>query len=121
MKEQETIKELTHAEEQVMFFLWDMEKAFVKQLVEMYEMPQPAYNTVSTIVRILEKKGFVSYKAFGRSHQYFPVVSREEYMHFIGMRIIRDYFDGSFVEFNQFFMEKGEISPNEFDKIVDIK
>ncbi|MDC1105440.1 BlaI/MecI/CopY family transcriptional regulator [Prolixibacteraceae bacterium] len=115
------MKELTRAEEQVMLYLWDMDKAFVKQLVEMYEMPQPAYNTVSTIVRILERKGFVSYRAFGRSHQYFPIVSREEYMEFIGMRIVNDYFNGSFVEFNQFFMEKGIINPNQFDRITNIK
>ncbi|QZE13019.1 BlaI/MecI/CopY family transcriptional regulator [Halosquirtibacter laminarini] len=115
------MKELTRAEEQVMLFLWDMDKAFVKQLVEMYEMPQPAYNTVSTIVRILERKGFVSYKAFGRSHQYFPIISKEEYKHSLGMRILRDYFNNSFIELNQFFMEKGEIKPDEFDKITNIR
>ena len=73
------MKELTKAEEQVMQLLWKKEKAFVKDLVEQMTDPKPAYNTVSTIVRILEKKGFVDHNAYGKTHEYFPLISRKEY------------------------------------------
>ena len=72
-------KELTKAEEQVMQILWQLEKAFVKEIIEQMPDPKPAYNTVSTIVRILEKKGFVSYEAFGKTHRYYPLMSKREY------------------------------------------
>ena len=70
------IKELTKAEEQVMQILWKLEKAFVKDIVEQFEEPKPAYNTVSTIIRILEKKEFVSYKSYGNTYEYFPFISK---------------------------------------------
>ena len=73
------IKELTRAEEQVMQQLWRLEKAFVKEIVDRMPDPKPAYNTVSTIIRILEKKGFVGYTAYGKSHQYYPLLSKKEY------------------------------------------
>ena len=69
--------ELTKAEEQIMRVLWDLEKGFVKDIIEKLPDPKPAYNTVSTIVRILEKKEFVSYKAYGKTHEYYPLVSKE--------------------------------------------
>ncbi len=70
------MKELTRAEEQVMQVLWTLGKAFVKDIVEKMPNPKPAYNTVSTIVRILETKGFIDHKAYGKTHEYFPLVSR---------------------------------------------
>lgn len=76
------IKELTKAEEQIMQILWKIGKAFVKDVIELLPEPKPAYNTVSTIIRILETKGFVSYHAFGKSHQYYAVVKKEEYKSF---------------------------------------
>ena len=79
LQKQAEMKELTKAEEQVMQILWDMEKGFVKDLLEKFPEPKPAYNTVSTICRILENKGFINHKAYGKSHQYFPLVSRGLY------------------------------------------
>ncbi len=70
---------LTKAEEQVMQILWEEKEGFVKELLQKFPDPKPAYNTVSTIIRILEKKGFVDHKSFGKSHQYYPLVSREQY------------------------------------------
>ena len=69
-----SLKELTKAEDQIMQILWKLEKAFVKDIVEQMPSPKPAYNTVSTITRILEKKGFVGYKAYGKTHEYFPLI-----------------------------------------------
>ena len=74
-----SMKELTRAEEQVMQILWDLENAFVKEIIEKIPEPKPAYNTISTITRILEKKGFVSHIAYGKSHQYFPLMGQTEY------------------------------------------
>ena len=72
------IRELTKAEEEIMQILWRIKKGFIKDLLEKYEEPKPAYSTVSTIVRILIEKGFIDYKVYGRTHLYFPVISRDE-------------------------------------------
>ena len=72
------MKELTKAEEQIMQILWKLEKGFVKDIVDAMPEPKPAYNTVSTIVRILEKKGFVDHNAYGKTFEYFPIVSKKE-------------------------------------------
>ena len=71
------MRELTRAEEEVMQVLWKIKKGFVKEILEHFDEPKPAYNTVSTIVRILQDKGFVDHKAYGRTHEYFPVVSKK--------------------------------------------
>jgi predicted transcriptional regulator len=76
------IKELTKAEEQVMQILWEIKKGFVKEVIEKMSEPKPAYNTVSTIIRILEKKGFVGYNSFGKTHEYFPLIAKDEYRSF---------------------------------------
>ena len=73
------MNELTKAEEEIMQVLWQLDKAFVKEVVEQLPEPKPAYNTVSTIIRILEKKGFVDHEAFGKSHRYFPLIEKEDY------------------------------------------
>ena len=73
------MKELTKAEEQIMQVLWRLEKGFVKDVIDRLPDPKPAYNTVSTIVRILEKKGFVAHNAYGKTHEYFPLISKTEY------------------------------------------
>ena len=90
------IKELTKAEEQLMQILWDKKKAFVNDLLEVLPEPKPAYNTVSTIVRILEKKGFVSHKAYGNTHQYFPIVTKKAYTKLTFKTMLNGYFSNSF-------------------------
>ena len=72
------MKQLTKAEEEVMQYLWKLEKAFVKEILEQMPEPKPAYNTVSTIVRILEQKGFLGFEAFGKSHRYYPLITKED-------------------------------------------
>ena len=71
------MKQLTRAEEEVMQILWNLESAFVRDILDQFPEPKPAYNTVSTIVRILEKKGFVNYQAHGKTHEYFPIISKK--------------------------------------------
>lgn len=113
------MKELTKAEEQVMQILWDQEKAFVKNLIDNMTEPKPAYNTVSTIVRILEKKGFVSHKAYGNTHEYFPLISRKEYTRMYMKNFMRNYFSGSFKEMVSFFAKENNMSLNDFDVLMD--
>ena len=73
------MKELTRAEEQIMQVLWDLGKGFVKDIIDKLPEPRPAYNTVSTIVRILQDKGFVGHETFGKSHCYYPLVAKDTY------------------------------------------
>jgi len=113
------MKELTKAEEQVMQLLWKLEKAFVKDIIERMPTPKPAYNTVSTIVRILEKKGFVGHNAYGKTHEYFPLVSRKEYTRTFMKNFMRNYFSGSFQEMVSFFAREDNMSLSELDELMD--
>lgn len=112
------MKELTKAEEEVMQILWKLKKAFVKEILEEFEEPKPAYNTVSTIIRILEKKEFVSYTAFGKTHQYFPLINREDYKTKISKSLLSNYFEGSLENMVSFFAKNEEIDIKELDEIL---
>ena len=113
------MKELTKAEEQIMQLLWEQEKAFVKDIVEQIPEPKPAYNTVSTIIRILEKKGFVGYKAYGKTHEYFPLVSRKDYTRSFMKNFMRNYFSGSFQEMVSFFAKEDNMSLADLDEMME--
>jgi predicted transcriptional regulator len=109
------MKELTKAEEQIMQILWKLEKGFVKDILEHLPKPKPAYNTVSTIVRILEKKGFVSHTAYGKTHEYYPVLSKEEYTRKFLKRFVENYFSDSFKEMVSFFAKEKDMSISELE------
>lgn len=109
---------MTKAEEEVMQVLWKLEKAFVKEILAEFKDPKPAYNTISTIIRILEKKEFVSYNSFGKSHQYFPIVSKEQYMSQISKNLLTNYFGGSVESLVSFFAKKEEIDIEQLDEIL---
>ncbi len=113
------MKELTKAEDQVMQILWSLEKAFVKDIVEQMPNPKPAYNTVSTIIRILEKKGFVDHVDYGKTYAYFPVISRRDYTESYMRSFIGNYFSGSFQEMVSFFARKDNMSISEIDELLD--
>ncbi len=113
------MKELTKAEEQIMQILWDLEKAFVKDIVEKMPLPKPAYNTVSTIIRILEKKGFVGHNAYGKTHEYFPLMLKKEYTRLYMKNFMRNYFSGSFQEMVSFFAKEDKLSLNDLDELID--
>lgn len=114
------IKELTRAEEQIMQILWQLEKAFVKEVIEELPEPKPAYNTVSTFIRILETKGFIAHNSFGKSHQYYPLVSKEEYQNFSADKLLNGYFDNSVERMFSFFVEKEKIDLKEADEILKL-
>jgi predicted transcriptional regulator len=114
------MRELTRAEEQVMQVLWKIRKGFVKDILEHFDEPKPAYNTVSTIVRILQEKGFVSHKAYGRTHEYFPVVTKEEYSKNHLKVFVKDYFSNSFEKMVSFFAKDKGLSMKEMEEIINL-
>ena len=111
---------LTKAEEQVMQILWDEKEGFVKELLQHFPEPRPAYNTVSTIIRILEKKGFVDHRSFGKSHQYFPLMSREQYREERFSSLMKDYFNGSMKQVLSHFGNSGSLNLKEADEIIQM-
>jgi len=112
------MKELTKAEEQVMQILWDIKKGFVKDVLAKMEEPKPAYNTVSTIIRILEKKGFVGYKAYGKTHEYFPLVDKTTYSNFYLKNFLGGYFGGSFQRLVSFFAKENDMDIKEVEALM---
>jgi len=116
----EDFKELTKAEEQIMQELWEMGRGFVKEIIDRLSEPKPAYNTVSTIVRILETKGFVRHESFGKSHQYLPKISKEEYKKGITGKLLTNYFDNSPKSMLSYFLEENRLDIKELDDILSI-
>ena len=112
------MKELTRAEEQIMHVLWFLNEAYVKDIIERLPEPKPAYNTVSTIVRILEKKGFVGHQAFGKTHRYYPLVAKEDYTQAFLKSFVKDYFDNSYQELVSFFAKDRDLSIAELEEIL---
>lgn len=111
------MKELTKAEEQVMDYLWKLEKAFVKDILDEFPEPKPAYTTVSTIVRILEKKGMVGYTAYGKNHQYYPLVSKKEYARLSFRHVLSKHFNSSVERFASFFASDRDVSLSELEEL----
>ena len=111
------MKKLTQAEEQIMQVLWDLEKGFVNDIVSQLPDPKPAYNTVSTIVRILEQKGFISHKAYGRTHEYYPLVHKEEYSREYLDNFTQNYFSNSYKALASFFANTENLSIRELEEI----
>jgi BlaI family penicillinase repressor len=113
------LKELTKAEDQVMQILWKIERGVVKDIMEEMPEPKPAYNTVSTIVRILEQKGFVDHKAYGKTHEYFPTITKEKYTKFYLNNLLKGYFDGSFQNLVSFFARENKLNANDLEKLMN--
>lgn len=110
--------QLTRAEEQVMQILWDLEEGLVKDIRERFDDPKPARNTVSTVVRILEKKGYVDHKSYGNVHLYFPLVSREDYSRSQLFGLLEGYFNNSFPAMASFFAREKDMSVAELEELL---
>ncbi|MDF1560781.1 MAG: BlaI/MecI/CopY family transcriptional regulator [Bacteroidales bacterium] len=110
--------QLTRAEEQVMQILWDLEEGLAKDIRERFDDPRPARNTVSTVVRILEKKGYVDHKSFGNVYLYYPIVSREEYSRHQLFGLLESYFDNSFPAMASFFAREKDLSVAEMEELI---
>jgi BlaI family penicillinase repressor len=109
-------KTLTRAEEQVMQYLWTLERAFLKDIIEQFPEPQPAYTTVSTVIRVLVKKEFIGYKTYGKINEYYPLVSKNEYFSKQVKPIISNYFKGSSSSFASFFANE-KLNLSELEEI----
>ena len=114
------MQKLTNKEEEIMQILWKLKKAFVKEVLAEIVDDKPHYNTLSTIIRNLEEKGFVSYNAFGNTHQYFPIVKMEDYRKRFMSNAIENYFDSSYKNMVSFFAEENKISADELREILAI-
>ena len=114
------MQKLTNKEEEIMQILWKLKKAFVKEVLAEIIEDQPHYNTLSTIIRNLEEKGFVSHNAYGNTHQYFPIVKLEDYRKRFMNNAIETYFNSSYKNLVSFFAEEEKISAAELREILDL-
>jgi len=113
------VMQLTKAEEQVMQILWDLKEGLVKDMRDQFDDPKPARNTISTVVRVLEKKGFVSHKAYSNVHIYYPLVSKREYSRNQLFGLMESYFNNSFPAMASFFAREKDLSVRELDELLD--
>ena len=114
------LPELTKAELELMQVIWRKEKVLVHDILAELPEPKPAYNTVSTLVRVLEKKEFVGHKAYGKTYEYFPLVTKEDYTSRYMTGVLNNFFDGSLSRLVSFFSENKSISVEETDKILEM-
>jgi len=114
------MKELTKAEEQVMQILWQLGKGFVNDILEKLPSPKPAYNTISTIVRILEKKDFVDHHAYGKTHEYFPKISKKDYTSIYFKGFVRNYFNNSYQTLASFLSNDKNISIQDLEEMKNL-
>jgi len=112
------MKRLTKREEEVMRVIWDMEKALVNDIIPKLAVPDLPYTTISSIVRILEKKGFVDHKSYGKTYEYFPVITREQYRKSQMKTFVKTYFDSSYKNVVSYFAENDEIGLEDLKEII---
>lgn len=112
------MQELTKAEERIMQILWKIDKGFVKDIIEYFPDPKPPYNTISTIIRIMDQKGIVGHKNYGNSYQYYPLISKEEYTKKFMNKFMKNYFGNSFKKLVHFFSNQYDMDLDEVDKVI---
>ena len=114
------MEKLTNKEEEILQVLWKLERAFVKEIIKALPKPKPHYNTISTIIRNMESKGYVAHKAFGNTHQYYPTTSKEAYRKVFMKKTINNYFENSYKNVVSFFAKEEKISVDELKEIIDL-
>ena len=119
-KEKDMPQELTRAELEVMQILWAKEKALVREVLDEMPEPKPAYNTVSTVIRVLERKGFVGHKAFGTTYQYYPLVKKKEYTKGFMNTVLNNFFGGSVRQLVCFFSDSKSLNAAELEDILQL-
>ena len=113
------MKDLTKAEEQIMQVLWELKSAFVKDIIAQLPDPKPAYNTVSTFVRILQQKGFVGHESHGKSHKYHPLITKESYTKSHMKDLVQKYFGGSYKQMVSFFTKEDNLSLTDLESLIE--
>lgn len=114
------MKELTKAEEQIMQYLWRLKKGFLKDIVEQFPEPKPAYTTVSTVIRVLVKKGFIEYNTYGKVNEYFPKVQKRTYAKSFFLGVFNSFFDKSASGFTSFFTKETDLSITDLEEMKQI-
>lgn len=114
------MEKLTNKEEEIIQILWKLKKAFVKEIIEALPSPKPHYNTISTIIRNMEAKGYIKHKAFGKTHQYYPAITKEEYRKSFMRKTINTYFEDSYKNVVSFFAKEEKISVEELKEIIEL-
>jgi BlaI family transcriptional regulator, penicillinase repressor len=117
---EETMENLTPKEEEIMQIIWSLDKCFVKDIIGQMEESRPAYTTISSIVRILEGKGFVGHTAYGNTYQYHPIVAKEDYRKNTFRSFVQNYFDNSFRNVVSFLVEEKKLSKEEIEDLANI-
>ena len=113
-------RELTKAEEQVMQYVWKLKKGFLKDIVDQFPEPRPAYTTVSTVIRVLVKKEFLGFNAYGKINEYYPLISKSDYFGIQFKGTVKDYFNGSSTTFATFFASDKDLNLTELEEIRQI-
>jgi BlaI family transcriptional regulator, penicillinase repressor len=114
------MKKLTRKEEELMMVLWKLEKAFVKEIIEQYPEPRPHYNTISSLVRLLQDKGIIGFTQYGNTYEYYPLISRDDYRKTFMNQVISDYFDNSYSSAVAFFVKEKGLKPEELEEILQL-
>ena len=114
------MKKLTKKEEELMKILWKIKEGFVKDIAAHYPKPVPHYNTISSLVRLLEEKGYVDHKAYGNTHLYFPAVSKQEYRKSFIKDVVKDYFDNSYKQTVSLFIEEEKLSDEDLNELIEL-
>ena len=114
------MEELTKKEEEVMLIFWQLEKAFVKEIIAELPDPKPPYNTISSIVRILDRKGYLDFKKYGNTYQYFPAISKADYRKKFMKKVMKGYFDNSPASLLSFMVNEESLSPEEVEQLKQI-
>jgi predicted transcriptional regulator len=111
------MQKLTKAEEEIMHMFWELGPSLVSNLIENMPEPKPPHSSVSSVVRILEKKEFLDHKAYGKTYEYFPIISKKEYTGFSLKKLVKNYFEGSVNELVSFLVKENELSLSELEQI----
>ena len=114
------MKKLAKREEQIMQVFWDLEKAFIKEIIPHLPDPKPHYNSVATIVKILEEKGFLDHETIGNQYRYFPLVVKEDYQKHAMKDIVRQYFDNSYPNMLAYFAKEQNLSEAQLNEIIQM-
>lgn len=114
------MKELTKAEEQVMKYVWELKKSFLKDIIEKYPNPKPAYTTVQTVVKVLTKKKFIGFETFGKTNQYYPLISKNDYFRKYVKGMVKNFFNNSVNNFASFFTSDESLSVSELEEMKEL-
>jgi len=114
------MKKLTRKEQEAMKILWKAKKGFIKELIEICPDPKPLYTTFSSVIRGLEEKGYVDHKAYGKNHEYYPLVKKEEFRKIFMKDVVKDYFGSSYKNVVSFFVDEKKLSANDLKKLIEL-